>query len=477
MNSEFADLCREFPAKRLVLRSLDDLSTIASEARRIFYVSGTFIAPLGQSRQNLGINYPICAFSHALDLPLGLLFLPGLMLARDYDSIITSSTAGKKVIETMIEESGELLFSQFGCNSKIGNPRIDVIPLGVDLARLYPRDKLAARNMLNIPPEETVLLYLGRFSEEHKADLEPLFIVFRHLLRTYPNLSLLLAGADQETTYHKELEAMAVRFGVRHKVYFLVNFQDFLKPFIYSAADVLVSPVDNIQETFGISIVEAMACGLPVVTSDWSGYKELVEHGKTGFLVPTVWNSNGANTAADRAPFAADGIRRHMMAQQTIVQLSELYKYLEELILNRDLRAEFGAAAVTRVRELFSWQVVVTRHENLWKELWAIAVHDGMHQESRRVDDWNRRFRHFATKCFDVDIKLKRSSIRNDLSNALQFRFGKPGYASLDSAELFRVIERTSVFSVSARELIESGTASVDSIVWLLKKGYVRVVE
>ena len=61
----------------------------------------------------------------------------------------------------------------------------------------------------------------------------------------------------------------AVRFGAWH------------------AADVFLSLPDNIQETFGLVVVEAMASGLPVVGSDWDGYRDLVVDGETGFLVPT----------------------------------------------------------------------------------------------------------------------------------------------------------------------------------------------
>ena len=57
---------------------------------------------------------------------------------------------------------------------------------------------------------------------------------------------------------------------------------------VWHAADVFVSPSDNIQETFGLAVLEAMASGLPVVASDWDGYRDLVADGETGFLVPTA---------------------------------------------------------------------------------------------------------------------------------------------------------------------------------------------
>lgn len=54
---------------------------------------------------------------------------------------------------------------------------------------------------------------------------------------------------------------------------------------IWAAADIFCSLSDNVQESFGLAIVEAMAAGLPVVASNWDGYRDTVEHGITGILV------------------------------------------------------------------------------------------------------------------------------------------------------------------------------------------------
>ncbi len=56
----------------------------------------------------------------------------------------------------------------------------------------------------------------------------------------------------------------------------------------WASADVFCSLSDNIQETFGIVPIEAMAAGLPVVVSDWDGYKDTVRDGIDGFRIPTL---------------------------------------------------------------------------------------------------------------------------------------------------------------------------------------------
>ena len=61
-----------------------------------------------------------------------------------------------------------------------------------------------------------------------------------------------------------------------------------------------ISLSDNIQETFGLTIIEGMAAGKPVIATDWDGYRQTVRHGDTGFLIPTympqLTEAGGENT-------------------------------------------------------------------------------------------------------------------------------------------------------------------------------------
>jgi hypothetical protein len=67
---------------------------------------------------------------------------------------------------------------------------------------------------------------------------------------------------------------------------------------IWSAADIFTHLVDNIQETFGQAPVEAMAAGLPVVVTDWVGFRDTVRHGVDGMLVRTTMASPGEGREA-----------------------------------------------------------------------------------------------------------------------------------------------------------------------------------
>jgi glycosyltransferase involved in cell wall biosynthesis len=88
--------------------------------------------------------------------------------------------------------------------------------------------------------------------------------------------------------------------------------------------------VETLQESFGITPLEAMASGLPAVVSDWSGYRDTVAHRKTGFHVKTYWADCNATTSL-LAPLY-EWTHDHFQASQTVaLDTAELYHYLDLL--------------------------------------------------------------------------------------------------------------------------------------------------
>src|SRR3712207_4103619 len=93
---------------------------------------------------------------------------------------------------------------------------------------------------------------------------------------------------------------------------------------IWSAADFFAALVDNIQETFGLAPVEAMAAELPVVATDWDGFRDTVRHGVDGFLVPTLMAPPGEGREASRLAatgYIAYGAWLTLAARQTAVDI------------------------------------------------------------------------------------------------------------------------------------------------------------
>ncbi|MDT8307367.1 MAG: glycosyltransferase, partial [Anaerolineae bacterium] len=201
--------------------------------------------------------------------------------------------------------------------------RCTVVPLSVEPAPFAAAEPL-------VPPAATpTLLFVGRHRHYKGVD---------DLLRAMPGLEArLLIGGDGPL--RASWERLAQALGVAERVHFLGNVSDEELPRLYASADVFVLPANSRAEAFGKVLLEAMASGLPCVTTEvGTGTSTVVQEGVTGFVVPP------------RDP-AALGIA------------------LQRLLANPELRAEMGAAGRARVRAEFTPQQMAARVQ---------AVYDGV---------------------------------------------------------------------------------------------------
>ena len=140
----------------------------------------------------------------------------------------------------------------------------------------------------------------------------------------------------------------------------------------FASADVFMSLSDNIQETFGLTPLEAMAAGLPVVASDWDGYRETVRDGVDGFLVPTLQPADPMCAKAMSESYE-DGRMNydyyighaHLMVG---VDVAACTQALARLINDPALRQRMGAAGRAHAREVYDWSVVMKQYQALWTE-------------------------------------------------------------------------------------------------------------
>ena len=140
----------------------------------------------------------------------------------------------------------------------------------------------------------------------------------------------------------------------------------------WNSADVFMSLTDNLQETFGITPIEAMASGLPVIVSDWDGYRDTVRDGIDGFRIPTAMPQSGMVTnSAHRYGLGIInydyycGETSHLVS----VDIERACHALDILIANPDLRRLMGNTAQAYARATFDWSVIIKAYENLWEEL------------------------------------------------------------------------------------------------------------
>lgn len=341
-----------------------------------------------------GISYSVDLFSAFIKL----LATP----TYPCDAIVCLTESSRRAMAKRLEDIGERYCGAWG-QPPPPLPRLELIPWGVDTERFSPRNQAVARQDLGLPPGRPILLCSGRVRIQDKMDWTPLLLAFDRARRLTKARPLLVLSGAVSSGYGDEILAYAVQLGLRDDVQTLFNLPSACLPSLYSASDVFVSPTDSPSESFGLTIVEAMACARPVVASDWNGYKELIVHGQTGFKVRTDW-ADCLGELNEAAPLL-DMDQEHLHVGQSVnVDLGQLAGYLATLIDNSDLREEMGRQARARVEELYDWPVVIAQWEAMWVELMAIARSTERQKEDHLAylqPNYFEHFAHYASRIID----------------------------------------------------------------------------
>jgi D-inositol-3-phosphate glycosyltransferase len=166
--------------------------------------------------------------------------------------------------------------------------KVVVIPCGFSNEEFYPVGKQAARQRLNIGLTEKIILQLGRMVQRKGVD--NVIRSLTHLMRNGCDCKLVIVGGETYADYFEtdpeiqRLKDIATSEGVVDNIIFAGRKNREELKFYYSAADIFITT--PWYEPFGITPLEAMACGVPVIGSNVGGIKYSVADGKTGFLVP-----------------------------------------------------------------------------------------------------------------------------------------------------------------------------------------------
>ncbi len=202
---------------------------------------------------------------------------------------------------------------------RIGVPakKIQVIPNGVDLETFQPAT--VDRSVLGLPEGVT----LGLFAGDIRTPRKNLDTVLRSLTQI-PNLHLAIAGDSSGSPY----PAMAADLGIQARTHFLGYRRDM--PQLMQAVDLFIFP--SRYETFGLVVLEAMASGIPVITTATTGVSELVTP-EVGYVIAHPDN------------------------------VSELKNALIQLSQDADLRKRQGTAA-RAIAHQFTWKKLAQQYVN-----------------------------------------------------------------------------------------------------------------
>ncbi|MGB8273672.1 MAG: glycosyltransferase family 4 protein [Alphaproteobacteria bacterium] len=323
--------------------------------------------------------YSLCGVTHTTASAGVMDALGELVLAplESWDAVICTSRAVRATIERVHETWGDYLAQRFG-----GQPRcpaqLPVIPLGVDCDHFAPSASAKAaraklRKKHRIADNDVAVLFVGRFSYHAKAHPMPMYLGLEEAARrTGKRIHLIQAGWFPNEMIERTFVDGARAFCPSVNALFLDGRDKEIRNDVWFAADVFVSLADNIQETFGLTPVEAMAAGLPVVVSDWDGYRDTVRPGIDGFAVPTVMPPSGAGDGlAYRHYLGLDSYDRYIgyTSQCVAVDVRASAEAFTALVGDAALRGRMGEQGRARARETFDWRVVIAAYQQLWREL------------------------------------------------------------------------------------------------------------
>ena len=288
-----------------------------------------------QWRQPVGsAAFSLIGQIHTLSTPAVLGHLQDLVVepVQPWDAVICSSRAGRDAVEQVLESREEQIRWRTGALAerlRSQRPRLPVIPLPLPSESLdfVGQTTEHARHKLGIDPKHAVVIWLGRLSLLTKIDPWPTYAVLERVARQLERpLVFIECGPDDSPSPHAAFERLRrlcpsvrfVRLGGDEPV------SEELKRQALTAADLAISLVDNPQETFGLAVAESMAAGLPLVASDWSGYRDLVRNGIDGFLIPSSWASSASSLSVSLGWQQLTGIQSFPVVAGALAQLVQI---------------------------------------------------------------------------------------------------------------------------------------------------------
>jgi len=464
----------------------------------VAYIPTPFIARQANWRLPFGQTaYGLCGVTHTtashdvMDMIGNMLVAP----VEPWDALICTSAAVRAATETQLAATAEYLQQRLGV-TRPNTPLIETIPLGINAEEFAfsSESRKRWRAELDIPEDAIVALYVGRFNVQAKMNPVPMALAMeRAAQQTDRPLYWVTAGWAQDDKYAEQFHrdtresCPSVQYrsvdGRRPDVRFS----------IWSVGDLFLSLSDNVQETFGLTPLEAMAAGLPCVVSDWDGYRETVRHGVDGFRIPTY---------APRAGLGKDLSFRHSQgwdnynsyvggaSQFVAVDLDAAAAAIARLADNPDLRRTMGQSGQAYARGDLDWKALIPRYEALWAEQNArrIAAKAGPPPYAPAEDPWRldpfRLFANYPTESpsasthYALTPGLTREDLKQRLNRPLvaHTRQHLPSNAEIDG--LFAALSERR--SATAHELLANVPAGrrlflERALLWLAKYGIVRI--
>jgi starch synthase len=498
----FASAVSSFGLSKPV-RSVDKASLGALAQAGVVYYPGPGIGEHAFHRAAFGHTaWSLCGITHTTSSAGAMDALADLVTApiQPWDAVICTSTAVRDNVTRLLQAQVDYLQDRLGV-SRLVLPLLPVIPLGIHTSDfVFNSDqKSAARAALRVPDDALVVLFMGRLSFHAKAHPLAMYQALEAAARATGKSVVLVECGWHANEFIVKAYTDAARLACPSvRVVTLDGRKAQERQTAWAAADVFCSLSDNIQETFGIVPIEAMAAGLPVVVSDWDGYKDTVREGVDGFRIPTLMPQAG---------LGGDLAMRHALEVDTYdmycghtcslvaVDVQATATALTRFFNSSELRRQMGEAGRKRAVEVFDWKTIIGQYEALWAQQTELrlaakveaennAVKPLVHPWPARMDPFHA-FASYPTQVLTPQTRLTLvdADTQTAINRALAYRqlamvdFAK---SILPSEAEMRTLLQTTAPTGAALEWLQ-GIAEdrrpfvFRALAWLIKLGVLKV--
>ncbi|MCD6305114.1 MAG: glycosyltransferase family 4 protein [Deltaproteobacteria bacterium] len=427
--------------------------------------------------RNRAGSFPVTSFIHSISYPSMMLHLQEMSFGgvTSQDAVICSSDAGRRVLRDWFQQIEEM--------RHIPPPdvRMEVIPFGFDSTSFDRVGRKEARARMGLSENEVIALCFGRFSEYDKMDLFPLLQAFHKVHGKGRPWRLILAGAAHHPEYVSMVDLWIKALGLQGSTVLKTDISDSDKAVLFKAADFFVSPSDNLQETFGLTLVEALAAGLPLIVSDFSGYREIARP-EVARLIPTRWSPLELFSTMEFGPLADEASLHRYMAQSVCVDIDRLAQAMAELFSYPGGCRQMGTLARKRFETCYDYRLIIERLEDLWLRMKRDFVRDARPACRQPLfPNYFRSFSHYFTGHVRSHDRVRKTDFAEALLTAGQDYPLLPGMDQAVNRERVRGIalfasEPRSVDEIIGRMGSRGGKIHYQ-IMWMLKHGLLETVE
>ncbi len=343
----------------------------------LLFYPGPDLSNLSKNRSFFKNNsWSICGVTHTTSSLQVMREIESIVYSpiQKWDALICTSKSVYSNVLKIMKVTEENLKNKFHA-TKFKRPALPVIPLGINTSQFNfsSKEKSDARKNFKINNNEVVVLYVGRLSFHAKANPFPMYKALEAASKKAGKKLVLIEcgwfpNNELKNAFVKASEYLCPNIRVIHADGNNSNIK--LKAF--ASADIFCSFADNIQETFGITPIEAMASGLPVIVSDWDGYKDSIRDNIDGFLIPTLMPPGGLGVdLAFRYALEIDTYDRYIGYTSNLisVDIESATKALYTLLTNERLRKEMGEKAKSRAVANYDWSEIMVKYIDLWRDL------------------------------------------------------------------------------------------------------------